>query len=254
MKTSKTTILALLLLLLTNLTFAQDKQPTMFTVHTDYVKFDKMMQYEEAAKEMKDNCVKHNVQGANWTAISIEDGRYVYVTPIENMADLDKNAMGDLFDKMDKDAANAMFDKMNECYDSHGNSIVHLNTSLSYMPEGAESNKDKNFREYHFLYYSPKNGKAMREAMEGVKKLFTDKGIKNGYSVYHSGFGSDEGYYMISIAAKDDLEIAQNGKINDAAFGDEGQATFYKVISLTNRYDKVEGRIRPDLSYLSAQE
>ncbi len=54
---------------------------------------------------------------------------------------------------------------------------------------------------------------------------------------------------MVSIAAKGELEIAQNGKINDEAFGAEKDAVFFKVISLTSRYDQVEGTIRPDLSY-----
>ncbi len=58
---------------------------------------------------------------------------------------------------------------------------------------------------------------------------------------------------MVSIAAKDDLEVAQNGKVNDEAFGDEGKAAFFKVISLTSRYDQVEGKLRPDLSYYPKQ-
>ena len=255
MKTSKTTtVLAILLLFALNFSFAQDKQPTMFSVHTDNVRFDKMKQYEEVAKEMKDNCVKHDVQGANWTAVSIEDGRYVYVTPISSMADLDKNPMGDLFEKMDKDAASAMFDKMNECYDSHSNSIVHYIEDLSYHPESAGSNEGKNFREYHFIYYTPQNGKALYDAMMEVKELFKAKNINNGYSVYGSGFGNEESYLMVSIAANDDLEIAQNGKANNKAFGEEGDATFFKVISLASRYDQVNGRIRPDLSYAPKSE
>ena len=250
MKLVKTRLFLLALALLTcTVNYAQD-QPTMFSVHTDNVRFDKMMQYEEVAKEMKDNCVKHNVQGSSWTAISVEDGRYVYVTPIANMADLDDNSFfSNLSEKMGKDATAAMFEKMNECYDSHSNAIVHYNTSLSYQPESAGSDEGKNYREYHFLYYPPRNSKAMKEAMQGVKKLFEDKGIKNAYSVYHSGFGSDEGYYMVSISGKDGLEIAQNGKANDEAFGQDGKAVFFKVIQLTSRYDQVEGRVRPDLSY-----
>ena len=255
MKTlKKTMVLSTLLVFLMNLSFAQDKQPTMFSVHTDNVKFNKMMQYEEAAKEMKDNCVKYNVQGASWTAISIEDGRYVYVTPINNMADLDKNAMGDLFEKMDKEAASAMFEKMDECYDSHSNHVVYYSDTLSYYPTSAGSDEGKNHREYHFLYYTPSNGKAMNEAMKGVKTLFESKNISNSYSVYHSGFGSEESYYMVSIAAKDDLEVAQYGQANDKILGDEGKAAFFKVISLTSRYNQVEGQIRPDLSYTPKKE
>ncbi len=237
-----------------NVTLAQDYDgPTMFSVHTDNVKFEKMMQYEESAKELKDNFVKYNIQDVNWTAISIEDGRYVYVSPIKSMADLDKNDMATLFEKMGKEEASAMFKKMNECYDSHSNNVVHYNPNLSYHPEG-EITEGKNYREYHFLYYPPRNSTAMRDGMKAVKALFESKGIKSGYSVYHSGFGSEEGYYMVSISAKDDVEIAQNGKANDEAFGKDGEAVFFNVIQLTTRYDQVTGRVRPDLSYYPKKE
>ena len=72
---------------------AQDSQPTMYHVHMDNVKFSKMQQYEEVAKEMNDALVEHNIQGT-WMAFSISDGRYVFSSPIEKMADLDKNPMG----------------------------------------------------------------------------------------------------------------------------------------------------------------
>ncbi|WP_223035065.1 hypothetical protein [Hanstruepera marina] len=232
---------------------AQDNQPTMFTVHTDNVKFDKIMQYEEVAKELKSNFEKHDIKDSNWTALSSEDGRFFYVTPIKNMGDLDKNMMGGLYEKMGEEKADAMFDKMNECYDSHSNYIIHYLPSMSYHPESEGSNEGKNHREYHFLYYAPKNGKAMKEGMQEVKAMFEKRNIKNGYSVYHSGFGCEESYYMVAIAGKDNLEIAQNGKLNDETFTDEDQATFFKVIQLALRYDKIEGRIRPDLSYQPKQ-
>ena len=114
--------------------YAQDEQPTMFVVHVDNVNFNKIAQYEQLAKELKENCEKHNVQGVDWTAMSTEDARYYYVSPIKNMAELDENPMGELFEKMGEEEAGALFDKMDECYDSHGNSIVHYLPKLSYNP------------------------------------------------------------------------------------------------------------------------
>ena len=227
---------------------AQDSQPTMFTTHTDNVNFDKIMEYEGIIKELNENLVKHNVKGTSWTAINLIDGRYIYASPISNMADLDKNPMADLFEKMGKEAAGKLFERMNECYDSHSDAVIHHIPELSYMPEGY-STDGKNYREYHIMYYSPKNSKALGDAMESVKELFESKGIKNGFNMYHSGFGSEQGYYMVSIAAEDQMDLAKSGQENDAAFGPEGQAVFYEVIKLTSDYEKIEGRVRPDLSY-----
>ncbi|WP_298901553.1 hypothetical protein [uncultured Psychroserpens sp.] len=253
MKTLKRGLIILIsVVFAANISYAQDA-PTMFVVHTDNVKFEKIPQYEQAAKSLKDNCVKHDIKGVNWTTISVEDGRYVYVSPIENMADLDKNPMAPLFEKMGEEAAGKLFNDMDQCYDSHNNSIIHYNAELSYTPEGY-STEGKNHREYHFLYYPPKNAKAMKEAMAKVKALFESKGIKNGYSIYHSGFGSPESYYMVSIAGKDDVAIAMGGKENDEIFGDDKGDTFFNVIKLTSKYDQVEGDIRPDLSYTPTKE
>ena len=241
--------LLLMVVFALNYSNAQDYQPTMFAVHTDNVKFGMMAQYEEAAKELKEHCEKHNVDGANWMAISVEDGRYVYVTPIKSMADLDKNPMGNLAEKMGKEELGKLFDKMNDCYDSHSDSVVHYIPDLSHIPEGY-STEGKNHREYHFLYYSPKHSKDMSTAMKNVKKMFAEKGVKNGYEVYHSGFGSEESYYMVAIVGTDDLAIAQGGKENDKLLGDAKDAVFWEVIKLATRYDQVEATMRPDLSYM----
>lgn len=250
MKTFKFRCLPFLtILLFMSFTFAQDKAPSMFVVHTDHVKFDKMQEYEAVAKEMAELMEKHQIKDGYYTTISVEDGRYVYVSPITSMADLDKNPMGDLYEKVGEEKFQAMFSKMDECYDKHHDNIVYRLEDLSYMPEGY-STQGKNYREYHFLYYAPRHGKAMNEAMAGVKKMFESKGIKNGYEVYHSGFGDDESYYMVAISGTDPVAIAQGGKSNNELMGDEGQAALYNVIKLASRYDQVEANMRPELSYL----
>lgn len=253
MKILKKGILILVVIVFAiNISHSQDA-PTMFVVHTDNVKFEKIPEYEQASKSLKENCEKHAIADLTYTAISVEDGRYVYVSPIENMAELDKNPMGALFEKMGKEAAGKLFSDMDQCYDSHGNAVIHHLPKLSYRPD-AYTTEGKNFREYHFLYYSPKNGKALEEAIMKIKELFQSKGVKNGYDVYHSGFGSEESYYMVSVAGEDNMDIAMIGKENDKLLGEERGPTFFNMIKLTSRYDQVEGQIRPDLSYYPAKE
>jgi hypothetical protein len=260
MKNFKTGLLSLFIIAFTfNFANSQDKekkedtQPTMFVVHTDNVKFEMMPKYEELALKLKKSCEENDIENMSWTAISIEDGRYVYVSPIKNMAELDTNPMADLAEKMGKEEMGEMFEEMDSCYDSHGDEIVHYIPKLSYMPEGY-STKDKNEREYHFLYYSPKDAKEMKKAMTDVKNLFETKGVKNGYSVYHSGFGSEESYYMVSIAGESELEIVKGGEENDEILGDDKKAVFWNVIKLTTKYDQLEANIRPDLSYYPNKE
>ncbi|WP_299361910.1 hypothetical protein [Winogradskyella sp.] len=236
-----------------NISNSQEEQPTMFLVHTDNVKFEMMPKYEELSLKFKTLCEENDIKDLNWTTISVEDGRYVYAIPIKNMAELDKNHMEEMEKKVGEDKMDQMFNEFDKCYDSYSSEIIHFKSELSYMPEGY-STTGKNQREYHFLYYPPKNGKAMKEAMAKVKEMFKTKGIKNGYEVYHSGFGSEGSYYMVAIAGTSDMEIAQEGEENDKLLGDEKDAVFWEVIKLTSKYDQVEANIRPDLSYWPATE
>lgn len=118
------------LVLSVNLSNSQEKAPTMFVVHTDHVKFNKMMQYEEVAKEMTALFEKHQIEDSYYTTISVEDGRYVYVSPISSMGDLDKNPMEGLYNKVGKEKFDIMLDKMDECYDQHHDNVVHSVSNL----------------------------------------------------------------------------------------------------------------------------
>ncbi|NNE30993.1 MAG: hypothetical protein HKN40_01355 [Winogradskyella sp.] len=254
MKTlKKGSVLLVALLLIMSFAYAQSEQPSMFVVHTDNVKFDKMAKYEELSKQLKDACEKHNVEGTNWTAITVEDGRYVYVSPITSMADLDNSPLGNLGKKMGNDNLSNMLAEMDQCYDSHYDYVIHHSADLSYLPKGY-STEGKSTREYHFLYYSPKNAAAMKEAMAGIKNVYKTKGIKNGYNVYHSGFGSEEAYYMVEVAGEDTTSIAMGGKANSEILGDEGKAALFGIIQLASRYDQVNGEFREDLSYYPSND
>lgn len=236
-----------------NFSNAQDEQPTMFVVHTDNVKFEMMPKYEELALKFKQSCEENDMKDMSWTTISVEDGRYVYVSPIKNMADLDTNPMQGLAQKMGKEKMGKMFDDMDECYDSHSDAIIHYVPKLSFIPKGY-STKDKNHREYHFLYYAPKNEKEMRVALGKVKNMYETKDSMAGYEVYKSGFGSDENYFMVAIAGTDGLEIEKGGKENKKLLGNEQEAALWEVIKLATKYDKVEATIRPELSYYPSNE
>ncbi len=252
MKTLKSKVLIGMLLLLWSMHgFAQENKPTMYVVHEDHVNFEMAPQYEQSLNEFRENVKKHNIGGIDWVTISINDGRYVHVSKIDSFADLDENAMAPLVEKMGKEAFGTLLNKMDACYDSHQEYIVYHLPELSYMPEGAGTGEGENYREYHFVYYTPKNAKAMKEAMLKIKELFEQKKSKMAYNIFKSGFGNPENYYMVSVASKDEVALAKSGMENDNVLGEEREAIFFNMIKLASRYDKLEGEIRPDLSYAS---
>ena len=76
-----------MLLMLPCVLMAQDI-PTMYWVHEDRVKPAMMMEYEKLQKELVENCKKHNIDGLRWISTSTSDQRYLYVSPINSMSDI----------------------------------------------------------------------------------------------------------------------------------------------------------------------
>ncbi|GAA4899616.1 hypothetical protein GCM10023311_26250 [Flaviramulus aquimarinus] len=250
MKTIKTTVLLVLFLCLTcNVSQAQQA----YQIHQDNVRPSKFMEYEKIAKEFNAACVEHNFQGTWYTAMS-NDFKYFYITPIENMAELDERPFADMAKAMG-DKFGDMFTRFDKCYDSHGTYIVVRDNELTYMPEDkADAPADENYRKWFYMYYTPENAKKMREGMKAVKEFFTSKGSKSYYRVYRNGFGQMENYYMVSISAKDEIDSATRGKANDELLGPDRWEVFSKVMNYTSRMEEYSGEMRPDLSYAPKEE
>ncbi|MFH4966476.1 hypothetical protein V8G69_15850 [Gaetbulibacter sp. M235] len=247
MKSLKTILIITILLCISiNLSHAQK----MYLVHVDYVNPSKLMEYNKIAKDFTDACKKYNPEGSWITAVT-SDNRYMYVSPLENFAELDKNTFSDMAKAMGDDFGK-MFKDFNTCYDKHGDFVITLDESLSYMPEGiTQTQEGQNYRKYYFIYYKPQDQAALREAMKGVKGLFSEKGSKEYYRVYQSGFGVINSYYMVAISAKDEADSSIRGKANDELLGEGAKDVFGKVMSAAAKFEEVSGWIRPDLAYSS---
>ncbi|KAA5821482.1 hypothetical protein FPF71_16530 [Algibacter amylolyticus] len=245
MKTIKTTLLLSLLLCFTTYICQAQK---MFTVHQDNVKPSMIMEYEAVAKKLLEASKKHNVK-TSWTAITTNELKYLYLTPINNFAALDERPFADMAKAMGDDFGK-MFDEFDMCYDSHTDYNITLVEDLSYMEEGAPIIQEgENFRKFYYLYFTPANAAKIREGIEAVKALYIAKGSTEYYRIYRSGFGNPEQFYLVVVSAKDEIDSATKSKANDKVLGLDKWDAFSKVINNTSRVQEQSGEIRPDLSY-----
>jgi len=245
MKAIKSTLLLAVLFCFT-INFSQAQK--MYSVHVDFVKPSKIMDYEKASKEFTEACKKYNPQ-ARWITVKTSDNRYMYVSPMENFAELDENPFADMAKAMG-DSFGDMFKQFNTCYDKHGDYVLTLDEGLTYMPEGiTQTPEGENYREFYFLYYTPENQGKLREAMKGIKDLFASKGSKEYYRVYRSGFGVIDSYYMVAVAAKDRIDSATRGKANDELLGEGAKEIFGNLNNSIARFEEVSAWMRPDLYY-----
>lgn len=233
----------------------EEKKYQMYSVHEDRVMPSKVMEYEKTAKMLADKMREHKIAEGSYLATSTDNFRYLYVTPIENMADLDKNAgMSELYEKMGEEDFGKMMDQFDGTYKKHGDYVIWMDKELCYMPNGiTQTPAGENFRKFWYLYFKPGDGPALREALMEVKNTFAKKGSKSYYRVYRSGFGNMDSYFMVAAAAKDPTEMEKGGAANDELLGEDAQVIFGKVLSNVTKMEEYTGYIRPELGYSANQ-
>lgn len=240
--------LKLLCLAIVCFAFITSHAQQRFMVHVDYVKPSKYEEYMKVAADFKKACDEHQPD-TSWIAVSTSDDRFLYVSPMENFAELDKNVFADMAKEMGDDFGK-MFEKFDECYDKHSNYVLVLNEELSYMPSGiSQTAEGENYRKFFMLYHTPGNHGKLREAIKAVKKMFEDKGSKEYYRIYHSGFGADEEYYMVAVSSKDAVDAATKSKANDELLGEDARPVWAQLMAATERFEEFTGWMRTDLFY-----
>lgn len=251
MRTQKfNVILALLLLVPLYLVQAQEDKNQAFYIHEDQVKPSMLSAYEDISKEFAEACKTHKLEDISWNVAATNTGRYLTISPISNMADLDKRVFAPLAEKMGEEAFGDIFKRFNECYDKHGDYVVYLNNELTYMPEGISvTTEGENYRKWHFLYVTPSNVQNLKGKLKELKALYEKKGSKEYYRIYHNGFGNIGDYYVAVVSAKDAQDYAKKSAENDALLGEEGKKLFGEMFKYVLKYEAETGEMLPELGY-----
>jgi len=224
--------------------------PKMYWVHEDRVKPSMMMEYEKSAKALVENCQKHNIQTLGWITTATNDHRYLYVSPISTMADINYDGFKPLQEAMGEDAFGQTFSDMDKCYTEHGDYIIVLNEELTYMPEGfTQTPEGQDYRRFYYIRTTPEHNGKLKEKMKAIKDFYASKGSKAYYRVYQSGFGTMGNYYMVAMASKDGISFETMGEENRSLLGDERHKVFSEMMQYVTSIEEVTGMMRPDLAY-----
>lgn len=250
MKTPRIIFIVLAVILLPLTSTAQKEKNQAYYVHEDQVKPSKIHDYDMVSKDFKEACKKHNLQEISWQVASTSTGRYFNISPIENMAELDKNVMAPLAEKMGEEAFKDLFRRYNECYDKHGDYVIYLNKELTYMPQGISTTTEgQNYRKWHFLYVTPSNIQNLKGKLKELKALYTTKGSKEYYRIYHNGFGNMGDFYLAVVSAVDAEDYAKKSKESEVLLGEEGKKLFAEMFSYVLKYETETGQMHPELAY-----
>ena len=254
MKTLKTKlVLTSIAIMFTASLLGQEKTTRSFWVHEDVVKPSMVATYEKVCKDLTANLKKHSIQGVDLIVTNTADHRYLWVSPIASMADINYNAFNTLSEKMGASAMGALFDEMDKSYDTEHDYVIELDEELSYMPTGmTQTPEGQDYRKFHYFHYTPANKDLVREKALAIKKLFERNGSKVHYRTYKSGFGARGAFYMVAIAAKDAVDYANKIAENNELLGEEWAKTYGDFQASLLEYEIIEGQMRPDLAYSSS--
>ena len=255
MKLSKTLLPLILLIVAPFFGLAQEEKSSQaFWVHEDRVKPGMRDTYEQVTKDLVAACKEHNVQETQWISLRMNDNSYLFVSPINSMADLDKNGFASLSEKMGADKMTALFDRYNETYNKHGDYIIYLHKDLSYQPGGiSQTVEGENYRVMYYNYVTPENDKAFADTMKKIKASFEKHNSKMYFRVYKSGFGVMGTFYMIAVAAEGEAQGAQRGDENWDVMKDDFEPLLSELSKHTSKMEEKRGWMRPDLAYEPAK-
>lgn len=245
--------LFLAIVLLPTVLLAQAPNPNQaFWVHEDQVKPSKVKDYEAVSKDFIEACKKHNIKDADFTTARLDDGTYLSISPVNNMADLDKNPLAPLAEKMGDENFRDLFTRFNKCYDTHRDYMVHLISDMSYMPDGlSTTTPGQDYRKWHFMHVAPEHVDNLRNKMREIKKLYEEKGSEEHFRVYRNGFGNSGDFFLVVISAKDAKTYAETSENTEKLLGEEGEKLFNEMMQYVLKYESKTGRMRPDLAYTS---
>lgn len=236
-------------------TRAQGNMPKgqLFTIHEDAVIPSMVERYERAVKNLGELIAKNNIGSITYTAASHDNFVYTYITPVENMAGVDKVGAGwiELEQKAGKDNFSAAMKQFDGCYPSHKNYLVRSRPELSYNGEyGAAIADGMLFRHYDFYFIHP----GMEDEADNIAKewvaLSKKVGMPEGYRLYSGSYGTDGPVFVVSYSAKSAAEFYAGQEAWMKKAGDEAKALWAKTWKVVRRFESVNGRIRPDLSVL----
>lgn len=255
MKRLKFSLFVMIILLSPILSNAQDKKEVQaYWIHEDRVKPSMSDEYEQVAKDLVAACKEHNIEGTQWLTMKLNDNSYLYISPINNMADLDKNDFAILGEKMGADKMAALFARFDPTYNEHGDYVVYLHKNLSYMPDGvSQTVEGQNYRTLYYNYVTPENDKGFVETLKKIKASFEKHNSKLHYRVYRTGFGVMGTYYMIAVAAANNLESAKTGDENWNTMKDDFGPLLKEMSNHTWKTNQKRGWMREDLQYIPAK-
>ena len=240
-------------LIFSTITLAQDDQPNdqLYMLHQDVIKVDMVEQYETTVAKEVQLWKKHNIDYEVAFASKTDDNEYYYLTPIENMGDIDK--MNSVWAKFMEDAGDA-YTKVYKGYEGtyvyHRNMVWRWSAELSYMPGNRRvTPEDVTF--VHWDGYYIKEGKEdeVKNVMIKYKELTDGNNIPDPYSVWFCELGGEIGWMVVTRSAENSVGFYTQTTQYREEMGDEFSKLWAEFSPLLKKFEHKNGMPKSEFTY-----
>ena len=241
------------LLLFTPISFPQEIKDQLFLVHEETSKVDMWNKYESTSKEWVAMMNDAGLDLPYIEASQRDDGHYYYLIPISNYAEIDnmQNVFNSAIEKIGKDKWSKFMKENNSTIETSKDFVATRSAKYSYMPKNPRLKEDDvKFIHWMFFTYKMENRKEIMDIMSEWKKLYEDKNIKNGYSIWLIELGLDNNMIALTEGYKDGADFYTATNEDNALMEAEAGALWNKMSAYISSVENKYGSPRPDLGYV----
>jgi hypothetical protein len=230
-------------------TQGQNDNDQMFAIYTYEIKPEKVKAEEAFVKEMKAKFKQYNVESPTWSTAVTNTNSFMYIVPIENMAQLDDNPWGPIIKKMGEDNWKKFTDKAKGHESSSSSSVSVLDSELSYMPEGLDpTTEGQDFRAWNIFHIKPGKYDEAKAVAKKIREVYAANKSKFYYRVYHNRFGGDGNTMVIVSSHRNMGDYYQNVEAARSLVQKDIEKLYDELLTYVVKQNRVYGNMRPDLS------
>lgn len=239
--------------LLTPVSFSQEMKDQLFWVREEVVKIEMWDKYESTSKDWVKMMTEAGLDFPYMQASQRDDGHYYYLFPLDNYAAIDKmpEIFGAAIEKIGQDKWQKFMVENESSMITHKDFIAKRSAKYSYWPKEPRLKPEEvKYLHWMFFHYKLENRKEVMDIMTEWKKLYEEKNIKNGYTIWLIELGLDNNLIALTEGYKDGADYYTAMNTDNAMMEAEASALWAKMSKYVTSIENIYGSPRPDLGFV----
>lgn len=227
----------------------------LFIVHEETAVPSMVAQYEGVTKDLIKSFAEKKMTSPSFmvNTYMTSDFHYLYITPIANWGQMDTISKDWMSapEMVGKEKWADLMKRGGAATVSYDDAVAARRDDLSYVPENPRVKMEEEpFARIDYYYLKPGTEQEAEQIARDYAKLFREKKIPDGFTIYMAMSGHDLPLLVAVIPAKSPADFAATDERTSAALGDALKALQGRAMSITRRLEHKDSWFRPDLSYM----